>query len=339
MIRMKFPKKSFLIIFLLALIVCAAFAQERDVEGSRDHPLLSRMQNFYISDYKYYEYESHEFYDAQDNEYVIEGKKWIIDYTLKEGFNSPGQLKIRKNHIDAIRKIGGSILFDEGLYMKVVKGGKEIWIEVWVSSDGCDYTLTIVEKTTMKQEVKTAPRFARVPMQKKKVTKNPDIQQIEQALAVIKKNRAKAIANLGIVVKHVQNAYATAFPDDVCRSPSPPAGAIPIPYPNIARASDTASGSKKVKVNADKSVALKNRSNYKKSEGDEIGYNVGALTKLIQNLHKKGPLREKDKAIWKDKLMMYQDQAAAIARALEKYVEEVEKLLDESKRELGLGIK
>jgi hypothetical protein len=37
--------------------------------------------------------------------------------------------------------------------------------------------------------------------------------------------------------------------------------------------------------------------------------------------------------------MMYQDQAAANAKALTKYVEEIERLLAESKKELGLEIK
>lgn len=56
---------------------------------------------------------------------------------------------------------------------------------------------------------------------------------------------------------------------DVCLSPpSPPAGPIPIPYPNFAMASDTTDGSKKVKIGK-KEVGLKGKSKYKKSKGDE----------------------------------------------------------------------
>lgn len=144
---------------LLLLIILAALvmAQQSDVEGSKDHPLLSRMDNYYISDYNESDYDSHQFYDEADNEYVIEGRKWVIDYTLQEGSHPPGQLKVFRNHINAIKSIGGKILYDQGLYMKVKEEEKETWIEVWASDDGSDYRLTIVERTMMAQEVMADP--------------------------------------------------------------------------------------------------------------------------------------------------------------------------------------
>ncbi len=154
---MKFRTKGLIFISLFFLVIGFTLAQEEDVEGSKDHPLLSRMENYYISEYEEFEYDSHEFYDAEDNEYVIEGHKWVIEYTLKEGIKPPGQLKVRQNYINAIKKIGGTILFDKGVYMKVEAGNKESWIEVWVSSNGSDYRLTIVERTVMKQEVVADP--------------------------------------------------------------------------------------------------------------------------------------------------------------------------------------
>lgn len=63
-----------------------------------------------------------------------------------------------------------------------------------------------------------------------------------------------------------------AFPD-VCmtppENPATPPG-VPIPYPNTGSASDTSSGSKKVKI-SQKEVMLKNKSFFKKSMGDEAG--------------------------------------------------------------------
>ncbi|MET0026896.1 MAG: PAAR-like domain-containing protein [Candidatus Thiodiazotropha sp.] len=63
-----------------------------------------------------------------------------------------------------------------------------------------------------------------------------------------------------------------AFPD-VCftppQTPATPPG-VPIPYPNTGMASDTTSGSKKVKI-SDKEVMLKNKSHFKTSIGDEAG--------------------------------------------------------------------
>src|SRR4051794_27589157 len=62
---------------------------------------------------------------------------------------------------------------------------------------------------------------------------------------------------------------AIASMPDVCLSPpSPPAGPVPIPYPNTSQASDTSDGSKTVKIGDDE-VGLKNASIYKKSTGDE----------------------------------------------------------------------
>jgi len=63
-----------------------------------------------------------------------------------------------------------------------------------------------------------------------------------------------------------------SFPD-VCFTPptAPPTPpGVPIPYPNTGMASDTTSGSKKVKVSK-KEVMLKNKSYFKSSTGDEAG--------------------------------------------------------------------
>jgi uncharacterized protein DUF4150 len=72
---------------------------------------------------------------------------------------------------------------------------------------------------------------------------------------------------------------------DVCLSPpSPPAGPVPLPYPNTAQASDTSDGSKTVKIGGDE-VGLKNSSAYKKSTGDEAAtktLGMGVVTHTIQ---------------------------------------------------------
>jgi uncharacterized Zn-binding protein involved in type VI secretion len=60
---------------------------------------------------------------------------------------------------------------------------------------------------------------------------------------------------------------------DVCftppQTPATPPG-VPVPYPNTGMASDTSEGSRTVKING-KEVMLKNRSDFKKSTGDEAG--------------------------------------------------------------------
>lgn len=75
------------------------------------------------------------------------------------------------------------------------------------------------------------------------------------------------------VVHQSSNGIAIAFPD-VCKTPAPPAPPIPIPYPNIAKSSDTAKGSKKVKCDGNP-ICLKD-SNFSMSTGDEAG-SVGGI--------------------------------------------------------------
>src|SRR3954468_18289875 len=70
------------------------------------------------------------------------------------------------------------------------------------------------------------------------------------------------------IVNEDTNGTSIAFPD-VCKTPAPPAPPIPIPYPNIAKSSDTAKGTKNVKVDG-KPVCVKD-SNFSTSTGDEAG--------------------------------------------------------------------
>ncbi len=82
-------------------------------------------------------------------------------------------------------------------------------------------------------------------------------------------------ANFLSLVHKSSGGVSPSFPD-VCKTPAPPAGPIPIPYPNIAQSSDTDKGSKKVKADG-KPVALKD-SNFKTSTGDEAGSAGGIVS-------------------------------------------------------------
>lgn len=69
-----------------------------------------------------------------------------------------------------------------------------------------------------------------------------------------------------------------AMPDICLSPPSPPAGPVPIPYPNFSKAKDTTDGTRRVKLGGDQ-VSMKNKSNHGTSKGDEaatrsLGMNV-----------------------------------------------------------------
>jgi len=76
------------------------------------------------------------------------------------------------------------------------------------------------------------------------------------------------------VVHASSSGVSIAFPD-VCKTPSP-AGPIPIPYPNIAKSSDTDKGTKKVKC--DGNPVCVEDSNFSTSTGDEAGSAGGVVS-------------------------------------------------------------
>lgn len=75
------------------------------------------------------------------------------------------------------------------------------------------------------------------------------------------------------VVHADSGGVSSAFPD-VCKTPSP-AGPIPIPYPNVAKSSDTADGAGTVKCDGNP-VCVKD-SNFSTSTGDEAGTAGGGV--------------------------------------------------------------
>ena len=91
-----------------------------------------------------------------------------------------------------------------------------------------------------------------------------------------------------ISAKKDANKSMCAMPDVCLSPPSPPAGPVPIPYPNTAMASDTTDGSKTVKI-AGQEVGLKNKSSYKKSNGDEAATKALGMGVVSHNIQ--GPMK------------------------------------------------
>ncbi|HTY08338.1 MAG TPA: OmpA family protein [Candidatus Edwardsbacteria bacterium] len=140
-------------------LVCAmcglAMAADPDVPGGKDHPLLSRMPNFHVSEYKEKDFDSYKFLDAGAKAAVTEGHFYHLQYNLDRGAAQPGELKVRRNIQDALKKIGGRVVFDDNFNkvstIVLKRDGKETWVEV--RSFNNMYRLTIVERQAMAQEV------------------------------------------------------------------------------------------------------------------------------------------------------------------------------------------
>jgi hypothetical protein len=79
---------------------------------------------------------------------------------------------------------------------------------------------------------------------------------------------SKVSVNNLTVVHAGSDGLVTAFPD-VCLTPAPPAPPIPIPYPNIAKSSDTSQGTSTIVVEGN--PIMIQESTFATSTGDEAG--------------------------------------------------------------------
>jgi len=142
------------VVFGLLLTAVPALAQE-DVPGSTDHTLLSRMPGFFISDYDEKDFDQADFKSSKGDDIQINGRKFHIEYDIKDGEKAPSEIQIIRNYENAIEKIGGSTVFKvpEETWLTVEKEGKITWVYVWAHSEGESYELDIIEQEAMEQDV------------------------------------------------------------------------------------------------------------------------------------------------------------------------------------------
>lgn len=135
-----------------ALITPVAHAQD-DREGCKDHPLLSRMNGFFIQRCKDEAFSSHKFQTPEGN-IPKEGHLTFFEYKLLDGAPQLSNLEIIRNYTGAVTAIGGEVTY-EGRYsasMKTIVGDREVWIEVNPAA-GRSYQLYILEMQGMVQQV------------------------------------------------------------------------------------------------------------------------------------------------------------------------------------------
>lgn len=146
---------TILTLFICLFAVAPVSAQESDAEGSKDHPLFSRMPDFYIQRYTEKKFESHSFFEKSNKETKVEGRFFHIMYYKQPDAQEPSRAEILRNYENALVKIGGKVTvsdLDGSSYLKLEKDGKEIWVHVdaYITSQ---YSLYIVEKAGMLQSV------------------------------------------------------------------------------------------------------------------------------------------------------------------------------------------
>jgi len=149
--------KKAVIVFMAVMTVmfsAAWLAGQEDEAGCKDHPMFTRMKNFHITSCES-NFDAVEFSVDAEKTQTVEGQKTVITYTLNDDATAPSQLQICRNYQNAAKQLGGALVYESDSYasFKIVKNGKEIWLKVEIYNSATLYSLTILEKGEMTQEV------------------------------------------------------------------------------------------------------------------------------------------------------------------------------------------
>ncbi|HUI30327.1 MAG TPA: OmpA family protein [Candidatus Acidoferrales bacterium] len=151
--------KKLMFIAVLSLFGFIPSYAQQDAEGCKDHPLLSRLPGFSIEECKR-SYDQAEFYDAQGEPVQYEGNLTVIKYNnVGSPSDPPSMFQILRNYENAIKKIGGTKVFNDNITGCFVfkKDSLEYKIKVCCYGTYSDhdivYELDVLEMAAMKQEI------------------------------------------------------------------------------------------------------------------------------------------------------------------------------------------
>ena len=129
----------------------------QDLEGSKDPVLFNRMPGYHIYRYDDVEFDKYEFKVSDSKTQIVEGHHLFIMYDVNSNVQAPSPLQIGRNYINAVKKIGGQLVYEyqdpgEDVVLKVIKSGMEIWAYVSANGSGT-YGIHLIEKHAMNQDI------------------------------------------------------------------------------------------------------------------------------------------------------------------------------------------
>ena len=141
---------------LFVLLSANLYAAQTDAAGCKDHPLIPRMQDYYINacSSATANFDA-DVLDGKKTETVhIEGNSTAFSYSPQAGTKSKvGELQVRRDFENGVKKQGGKLLGEtigqKWPIYKIVKDGKEYWIVLLINSGkyfSGSYAVRIVEK-------------------------------------------------------------------------------------------------------------------------------------------------------------------------------------------------
>ena len=141
---------------LLLLLAANLYAAQNDDPKCKDHPLFTRMPGSYIYNCDHKQFDGRDFVMGKGKTIHVEGELWRLTYyPFNDLKTKPSELQIRRNFENAIQKQGGTLVgtaTNNKNIFKLVKDGKEIWVELWAEFTG-KYGFTIIQKEEMTQDV------------------------------------------------------------------------------------------------------------------------------------------------------------------------------------------
>lgn len=148
-------KRSLTLMTVMLLLTWGLAAEQKDAATCKDHPVFTRMPDYWIYACQQKQFEAYSFVVAKGKTETVEGQYWKIAYRPQNTLAAkPSELQIQRNFENAVQKQGGAVLWSEKgrSTFKLSREGLEIWVELRTDFTS-GYALFIIQKAGMAQEI------------------------------------------------------------------------------------------------------------------------------------------------------------------------------------------
>jgi OOP family OmpA-OmpF porin len=141
------------------LFFASALAGQQDRPGFKDPPLFNRLPHYFLTEGGAFEekrFDGFEFRVKKGNSWEpqrIEGHWVRYMYSFDGSGGAASPVQVMRNYQNAATKVGGKVLYDNGEVSTILvsRNGVNTWVSV--EPYGETYTLIIVEKQAMQQDI------------------------------------------------------------------------------------------------------------------------------------------------------------------------------------------
>ena len=146
-----------ILFFVISILFCSLTFSQEDIKGSKDHPLFNRMPGYRIMHYNDRDFDVYKnFRNENGKKMTVEGHFYYFQYGIKKGEKKASGPQVLRNYMNAVKKVGGSVILEEGccnVYLKLKKNNQVTWVRVESYRDAGSYQVWIVEEAKMEQDI------------------------------------------------------------------------------------------------------------------------------------------------------------------------------------------